>query len=493
MKKRAILLCLAAATALTLSACTQGGYVQDSTININPVSEVKDTGVMSIGDVMPFYDGEAFNIYHLQNKTGSNPMWYHPIACVSTTDFVHYEEKGVALNFEEYYDSYDAALGTGSFIRDEEGRVHCFYTGHNPELHPTEVVRHAVSVDNQKTWIKDENFSMQNGTDDFRDPYLYYDGTTKKYNMLVTTRKNNTGVIERYTSDSLSSYADEWKRDNTTFFVNDDGTYNMECPAFFEYSGFYYLTYSEQGDHRVTHYRYKKNIDDNWIRPENDAIDGEGFYAGRPEQANGELYCFAWCAKTTTGDDYGIFDWAGNLVAHKIKQKPNGELYPVMIPNIKKSINTKKQTKLDDTVIFDGSRFEAKSGGTLSDGATRMSFKFSPTTLDGNCGLTFGVSGDGDNRLGNGVIAFDAENGTLSYYNDVFSSMRYRSPLVTMPFKYEKDKDYKVDVIIDGQIVSVYLADELAISIRIYSMPGSGFALYSNGMGVAFKEIAVYE
>ncbi len=504
MKSKAVLLMLAGIMGLSLVGCGAGGgtpkgSVEQNGININPVSEVKPEGSMSIGDVMPFFDGETINVYHLQNKTGSNSMWYHPIACVSTTDFVHYEERGIALDFEEYYDSYDAALGTGSFIRDEEtGTVHCFYTGHNAELTPMEVVRHAVSNDNQKTWTKDESFILKNGNNDFRDPYLYYDEEEKKYCMLVTTRSGGTGVIDRYTSSDLSAYPDEWVRDRDSFFVNDSGTYNMECPSYFEYNGFYYLMFSEQGENRVTHYRYKKNAKDRWIKPANDAIDSEGFYAGRPVEANGKLYCFAWCAKTTTGDDYGEFDWAGNLVAHRLKQKPNGELVPVMIPNIKNALSTRVDYNLTSggtlgELDFSGEKFEAKTAEPLGGNVTRMSFRVEFTDAAGDCGITFGLSGSGDNRLGNAVIAFDAERGELRYYNDVYSVVRYRDPLVSLPFKFETGKKYNVDLVIDGQILSVYLADELAMTVRIYSMANKNFAFYSNGAAVKFGEIGIYE
>ncbi len=503
MIKKTIAAALAATMCLSLCACSDGTPqttdIKD-VLRVNPVSEAAETGDVLMGDVMPFYDGERMNVYHLKNETGTNSMWYHPIARISTTDFTHYEENGVALDFEEYFDSYDAALGTGSFIKDENGIVHCFYTGHNAELSPVEVIRHAVSADGQKTWIKDGNFYMANGSNDFRDPYLYYDEEEEKYCMLVTTRKNvsgvDTGIIARYTSPSLSAYPSEWKLDSDPFFVNDSGTFNMECPAYFRYNGYYYLTFSEQGEKRVTHYRYKKAKDGKWIKPEIDYIDGQGFYAGRPEQMNGMLYCFAWCAKTTTGDDTGEFDWAGNLVVHRLKQRPNGELYPVMIPSVRDAVNTPASYSFADggalgDLTFSGDGFAAKAVEPIKTDVMRMHFEFELGSASGNFGLTFGVNG-GDNRLGNAVMAFDAGNGAFSYYNDVFSVMRYRNALVTTPYTFEAGKVYTADVLIDGQIVSVYFNNELATTARVYNMPNKNFAFYSNGANVSFRGIKMY-
>ena len=109
------------------------------------------------------------------------------------------------------------------------------------------------------------------------------------------------------------------------FFKNDDGDYNMECPSYVEYNGFYYLAYSEQGDNRVTHYRYRTEKNGEWKKFERDSIDSSGFYAGRLEKAGEDLYAFAWCAKLSGGST-GEFDWGGNLVVHKIKQLPTGGL-----------------------------------------------------------------------------------------------------------------------------------------------------------------------
>ena len=99
-----------------------------------------------------------------------------------------------------------------------------------------------------------------------------------------------------------------------------------------------YLAYSEQGENRVTHYRYKTEKNGGWKRFERDSIDASGFYAGRLEKAEDKLYAFAWCANLTGGST-GEFDWGGNLVAHEIKQLSNGELCAVMVSNVKQTFS----------------------------------------------------------------------------------------------------------------------------------------------------------
>ena len=494
---------LALASLLTLAACNQGEVVKDNA-NVFPSSTTEDSISITMGDVMPFYDNGVMNIYHLRNTTGSNSLFYHPIARLTTEDYIHYKDEGVALDFVEEIGSVDAALGTGSFIKDSNGLYHCFYTGHNGKAHDeglphVEVIRHATSVD-QLTWVKDEEFNMYGYEDDFRDPYVYYDNVDNCYYMLITTRDYTSGgspaVIRRFYASSLSAKDDEWEfKDN--FFINDSGDYNMECPSYIEYNGFYYLAYSEQGDNRVTHYRYKDSRDGAWKKFDVDAIDASGFYAGRLEKAGDKLYAFAWCARLTGGNT-GSFDWAGNLVTHQLKQKENGELCAVM-PETYKSYFKNEVTyanskeEVIDTFNFEGEGFSGTSLAKKKQTVTRMSFTIIPHDDNGDFGLSFGLNNQYNNRLGDGVVAFDLKNNKLVCYNNVSNIIRYGSELTSVKYNFEKNKEYKVDAIIDGEIISLYLNEEVALTSRLINMENNYFAFYSNGANASIKGVKFYE
>lgn len=117
MKKRRLIPVLAAVcAAVCIGAVGCGtpkkGETDQGGANIFPVSTYEDGLPKSMGDVMPFYDDGVMHVYHLQDTRGSNSLFYHPISRVTTTDFVHYTDEGVAINFEEDISSPDAALGT---------------------------------------------------------------------------------------------------------------------------------------------------------------------------------------------------------------------------------------------------------------------------------------------------------------------------------------------------------------------------------------------
>lgn len=471
-----------------LASCSQQGINQEGA-NVFPSSAMEDSVSITMGDVMPFYDDGTMNIYHLRNVTGTNSLFYHPIARLSTKDYIHYVNEGIALNYESSVSSIDAALGTGSFIKAPDGTYHCFYTGHNDKAHDEELkdaglihkeaIRHATSVDGQKTWQKDEDFLIWGYEDDFRDPYVYFDAEDARYYMLITSRDFGNAVIRRYGASSLSATAGEWEFvDN--FFTNDEGSYNMECPSFIEWNGFYYLAYSEQGENRVTHYRYKTQKNGEWKRFDRDAIDASGFYAGRLEKAGDELYAFAWCARLTGGNT-GSFDWAGNLVTHQLIQKENGELCPVM-PKTYKSYfsHDVDMGQENSSYVFSGEKFQATALNQLPSQVTRIAMKVKPSSLTGDFGLTFGIDGKLHNRLGDGTLTFDLDANRIVCHNNVSSIVRYGPILTGVDYDFEAGQEYDVDVVIDGEIYSVYLNGEVALTARLINMQGNHLAFYSN-------------
>lgn len=511
MKRKLMVPLLAAVVcAGAVAGCSRGEKrVEQDGIDLYPVSSYRDSQGIWMGDVMPFYDNGVMNVYHLQDAVGSRYMFYHPISRLTTTDFLHYTDEGIALNYVEEIDSPDAALGTGSFIKDASGKYHCFYTGHaaNREIvapDPQEVVRHATSSDLQN-WEKQEDFKLKGNSaeaylnHDFRDPYVYYDADDSLYYMLVTARDKvsgtEKGVIKYYASATLDAAADGWEYKGI-FFENDAGTYNMECPSFVEFGGDYYLAYSEQGNERVTRYRYKTEKDGEWIKPERDSLDGQGFYAGRLEKAGDKLYAFGWCARLTRGDS-GAFDWGGSLVTHEIVRKDGGELATVMVSAVKDALNTKVNYKpvsgKADALSFNEGEFAARGFSALSGNATRMSFKIKAGSAGGDFGLTFGIDGAYDNRLGKSVIAFEPANNRIACYNGVTNILRYGELLTSSDFAFVKDKEYCVEALYQNDLCTVYLDGYVAFTVRLPSTAKLNFAFYSNGAKAEINGLEIYE
>lgn len=457
------------------------GSVEQGDLSINPKSVVG-----YVGDVMPFYDDGVMNIFYLQDGRNTH-LGYHPFALMTTTDFTNYTDYGVVIPYEDDIYSQDFALGTGSIIKDKNGLYHAFYTGHNDYknsgLPYYEAISHATSTD-KINWTKIPEDTFYGNNNDFRDPYVYL-GEDGYYYMLVTTRKMNIGVIDQYRSADLKN----WSYDEI-FYINDSGTYNMECPTFIKYNGYYYLAFSEQGSHRVTRYRYKKNLTDEWITPTVDHFDDVGFYAGRIEATADKLYAFGWCATKTGEYDYGDFDWGGNLVVHELKQGSNGLLYPKMVSTIKEKINTEvSYNTTANSLNFTSSDKKAYMYEALSDNITRISMKFEANQMSGDFGLSFATIAE--NTLTNLVLSFDLTKKQVLFYNDAKSFNDYGKAQLCMDCNYQSVNS--VDIIIDGQILTVYVNDSVALTTRMYYMPNSNFSIYSNNCSVNIGEVNFYE
>lgn len=512
MKKRLFLAIPLAALTVFAAGCglPSKNSVEQGGKNVFPTSRDEEDMPVNLGDVMPFYDDGVMNIYHLQNTTEGS--FYHPIARLTTTDYLNYEYKGIAIPFEKQSDSPDAALGTGSFIKDKEGNYHCFYTGHNAiddsGLPHIEAVRHAKSCDGQKTWVKDgdgdgkEKFLLYGAdrdgreNNDFRDPYVYYNAEAEIYEMLVTTRQNGKGVIWKYSSPSLDAGSDGW-RDDGAFFKEDGISYNMECPSFVEYNGYEYLAFSEQGDLRVTHYRYRQKGEETWQKAAPDAIDNTGFYAGRLEKGADGLYAFAWCAQLSGGSS-GSYDWGGNLVVHKMEQSADGSLTAVMAPNIRRAFSTQVEYKSADKEAisdfsFAGDKFKAYGAEKLGKNVTRISFTVKALNKGGNFGISFGLDGKYNNRLGQSLLSFDTANNKITFYNGVSSAIHYGAPLASVPFEFEEGKGYKAEILVEGEIITAYVGGRIALTGRAAYVTRRNFSFYSNGAKAKIEGIKFYE
>ncbi len=139
-----------------------------------------------VGDPMPFYDNGRFHIFYLYDQRPA-PATFHPWYSATTTDLVNYTDNGEAIACGAD-GSHEDALGTGSVFKDGN-TYYAFYTGHNGDLDPKEIIYWATSTD-LKTWTKDtqHSFRAPDGYDrnEFRDPIVFKEGNA--YKMLLSTR-----------------------------------------------------------------------------------------------------------------------------------------------------------------------------------------------------------------------------------------------------------------------------------------------------------------
>jgi len=417
-----------------------------------------------VGDPMPYFNGEEFMIYYLEDLR-DDQIGFHPFSLMTTTDFLTYTDYGEVIPFVNDHKNQELALGTGSIIIDSDGLYHAFYTGHNGSLSPKEAIMHATSKDGVK-WDKkpDHTFfaSEQYEADDFRDPYVFYEETTEEYWMLITARQNETGVIAKYTSTDLKSWEDKG-----VLFSNDFGNdSNLECPSLVFFEGKWYLAFSDQWDQRVVHYRVADDVNGPFVKPANiDHWDSSGFYAGRLETDGEKLYMVGWIPTKEQHHDKQHYNWAGNLAVHELVAKDD-RLLPTLPESVENQINTIAFTDQvvpeGQTIVFDGSDETVLYSGQiiLDEQTKKWAFQFNSNGNPSNLN-----------------IVFDTGRNAVSYYNRSLDLVEKYDPQTEMPFDFGDRSQVSIKLVLENDIVVLYLNDEVVLSNRMYQANASNWSI----------------
>jgi beta-fructofuranosidase len=497
MKK---LFCITLIALLLLTACNHKEPEEESEkIDVVQLSELDEAAVFPktedfIGDTMPFYDDGQMNIFYLADQRDGR-TGYHPWGLLRTSDYCTYEDMGIVIPYGDSAEDQDIALGTGCVIKDQDGKYHAFYTGHNDFRSPMEAIMHAVS-DDMLTWTKvpadtfiaGDNYSK----DDFRDPYVFYVEEEHCWWMLVVTRSAGTGVIAKYTSTDLS----KWKDAGILF--EDDMGYgtNMECPTLIQYGDKWYLSFSDQWPDRVVHYRIADSIRGPFTKPEQDTWDGSGFYAGRLETDGTNLYAVGWNGTKIGHDDENDYDWAGNVVVHQLEQRSDGTLKP--IPNIKVMEKLSHRLDMQPVLMTDTIKYEKNACQLAGDRYELVQFDPVQRTVR----IDADVSGWGKDDLfgfafapnfenvGMMNMVFDVANNQICFYNT--DSIIENDPQSVVPFEFNGCYSIHTTLFIGDGVATLYVNNEIALTARMYRSQGTGWQVFGVNSTAKWENIAVY-
>ncbi|AST58292.1 putative 1,4-beta-D-glucan cellobiohydrolase [Thermoanaerobacterium thermosaccharolyticum] len=454
-----------------------------------------------VGDVMPLVDGKEIYINYLY-ETDYNGVAYHPIYQFTTTDFCEYRNRGEVIPFGRKLDSPDLAIGTGSFIRDKEGIYHCFYTGHNDKAPilgiDKECIMHAVSKDNlnwekipEDTFYAPEGFS----TDDFRDPFVMWNEEEKCYWMILGAKENGKegSCIVKYTSDNLKNWTFQG------IFYEEKDLYFMECPNLLRINEWYYLIFSWNN---VTYYRMSRDINGPWIQPENDTFDGKAFYAAKAIKYNGNYYLLGFIARKKCNEDELDYSWAGNLCVYELVQKNDGTL-GVKVPreyenkyftkimdwNVKEKMGGVFTNNTDLVEIYSkDEKFNYASLGILPKSMLlSCKISFDESSNDVKAGFIFGI----DKKGGGYPIVFNI-SGKMICYDGYQLGGLYETDIRNMQkFVFKAGETYNVKVVVEDEIITVYVDDMKVLSNRIYNAINNKWGFFVSKGKVVFSDITI--
>ena len=500
----ALLLSVLLLSALLLAGCGGAGTLPDEPYEAVDYQLFPAPEGAYVGDTMPFVtDDGMLEIYYLYD-TDHNGQGYHPIYKYRTDDLVGYEDLGMALNFGQMSDP-DPAIGTGSVMQDQDGLYHLFYTGHNDAGNDgmgRECVMHATSTD-RENWTKqpeDTFFAPDNySRDDFRDPEVFWMEEDGCYWMLIAARNNQMGgVVAKYTSDDLKT----WTMEDPIYAPM--AQYMLECPDLCCINGTWYLTYSWDC---VTYYAIGESANGPFTAPSDNILDGKGlmdgngfvFYAAKTVEMDDDFYLCGWIGRQGLDGDSGIYQWAGNVLNHRLVQHDDKTLgvdapesYADYFTQDKEFKCVKKEggVKSDKESVT----LSAKEGEyALADMGTRPASLLleCDVTIDGDgcVGFAFGGSESDPSWT---ALCLDAERDVLHYEGNEIQDIDTFDPVAITKFEFADGAVHHVKLVCENEIVVLYIDDMKALSSRIrHSIDGAHIGVFADDCGATFSNVTM--
>lgn len=441
------------------------------------------------GDLMPYYENGTFHLYFLHDAINKPAgKGFHDIHEFTTTNLTSYQYKGQTIPYGGQ-DEADFGIGTGSMVK--VGNTYYFYyTGHNDIAafranNPRESVLLATSTD-MKTWTKQTSFKITAPTGyydyDFRDPHVFQNPDDGKYWMLVSTQSDpaRKAVLLKFTTTDPAS--GNWTPEGPLYTTTPEDSYlMMECADVFKMGSTWYLTFSENwSGSKGTHYRMASSINGPWVKPANDMLDGEYYYAAKTASDGNKRYAFGWAARKAPENDTGGKEWAGNLVAHELIQNTDGTLNvkaPDAISNLFTTSATAELNTTTGTASQSNGSFSlnSASGDAIVDfkqigKKARITTQLKVGNTDGSSGLYFKV---GDAAMY--TIMFEPAQQRVAAYNSTGQEV------TRIPLAITAGTAYNLELIADGSVCILYINGKTALSHRIYNREKLSWGLVAKG------------
>jgi beta-fructofuranosidase len=279
----------------------------------------------AFGDAIPVEIDGTTHLFYLSSPSGPleypgrvRTTWQH----ATSRDLVTWEHHPPAV-VPGAPGAVDAGgIWTGSVVR-HDGTYYLFYTGHDPESANPQTICLATS-DDGITFAKHPGNPVlapvaECEPVDWRDPFVFYNETEKRWWMLIAARAAEgpywrRGVIMLATSPDLAS----WTVEPEPLYAPGT-TYCPECPELWPLGDWWYLVYSRFDDDAGTVYRVADSPRGPFRTPKHEALGGRRWYAAKSARTDGGRVFFGWLHDHV--DDRWL--WGGDLATPRLVTADN--------------------------------------------------------------------------------------------------------------------------------------------------------------------------
>ena len=265
----------------------------------------------SVGDCMPFVSGGRYRLFHLFDRRhhgSKQKLGAHQWAQISSDNLIDWTLHPMTLGIDEQW---EGSICTGSMIEYNK-KIYAFYAVRMSDGSPAKL-SWAVSEDGVHFEKSHEYFTLSAPYEptSARDPKVFKD-SEGLYHMLVTTSimdgRSRPGCLAHLTSHDLMS----WTQHEPFLVPGYPG--QPECSDYFEWNGWYYLSFANNLNAR---YRISRNPFGPWERPADDIVVSPNLAVPKMANFNGRCLVSGWL---------GDGGWGGWAITYELYQREDGSL-----------------------------------------------------------------------------------------------------------------------------------------------------------------------
>lgn len=227
-------------------------------------------------------------------------------------------------------------------------------------------------------------------------------------------------------------------------------------------------------------------------------LDSRGLYAAKTASDGKERYVWGWCATRPGNDNTASYEWAGNLVAHRLVQHEDGTLtlgeVPAFAGKFSKNADLKVMATNGDVTV-NGNNFDLKGESDLLFGRLGKHNRITFTVKASNEWDKFGVSfarGSDVDKYYSLIVNPEWDNGRkINLEQEGSAGCGFLGNNDGYVFDRPADNVYNVTIVTDNSVCTVYINDVANYTVRLYGLSQNCWSINSYGGDIKVENLKI--